>query len=189
MYRNNGDSHWCRSRSRSTVTTLSIISKPNSIRTGISLGQVKAEVLASVNTPLGVSCILMNVASMFVCTVPFVDCNTLVLMLLPSVDMSRTRLRSPLLRSQNATVPSLDTEISSLLERLNVRSNTTCKYSYNTLPDSNTGSDSGLRFLSYAEIGSRDPSPRLCNVNMFCIVQVWNRNPNRSSYPSLSSSM
>ena len=27
-----------------------------------------------------------------------------------------------------------------------------------------------LRFLSYTEIGSRDPSWSLCNVNMFCIV-------------------
>ena len=36
----------------------------------------------------------------------------------------------------------------------------------------------GLWFLSYTEIESRDPSPSMCNVNMFCIVQcnhwVWN---------------
>ena len=33
------------------------------------------------------------------------------------------------------------------------------------------GDGLGLGFLSYAEIGSRDLSPSLCNVNMFCIVQ------------------
>ena len=37
------------------------------------------------------------------------------------------------------------------------------------------------RFLSYAEMGSRDPSPSLCNVNMFCIKQcsheVWIQYP------------
>ena len=39
----------------------------------------------------------------------------------------------------------------------------------------------GLGFLSCTEVGSRDLSPSLCNVNMFCIVQckywVWNRSP------------
>ena len=29
----------------------------------------------------------------------------------------------------------------------------------------------GLGILSYTEIGSRDPSPSLCKVNKFCIVQ------------------
>ena len=29
----------------------------------------------------------------------------------------------------------------------------------------------GLGLLSYTELGSRDPSPSLCNVNMLCIVQ------------------
>ena len=39
----------------------------------------------------------------------------------------------------------------------------------------------GLRFLSCTEIGSRDSSSSLCNVNTFCIVQcshqVWNLDP------------
>ena len=49
----------------------------------------------------------------------------------------------------------------------------------------------GLRlgFLYCTELGSRDWSLSLCNVNMFCIVQcshwVWNPNP----YPSLSTAM
>ena len=30
----------------------------------------------------------------------------------------------------------------------------------------------GFRFLLYAEKGSRDPHPSLCNVNMFCTVQL-----------------
>ena len=46
-------------------------------------------------------------------------------------------------------------------------------------------------FLSCTEIGSRDLSPNLCNVNMFCIVQcrhwVWNPNPTPS--PSRSPAM
>ena len=51
----------------------------------------------------------------------------------------------------------------------------------------------GLRlgFLSYTEMGSRDPSPSLCNVNMLCIVQcshqVWNSS--LSVYPSHSPAM
>ena len=49
----------------------------------------------------------------------------------------------------------------------------------------------GLGFLSYPELGSRDLSPSLCNVNVFCIVQcsyrVWNPNP--SLYPSPSPAM
>ena len=49
----------------------------------------------------------------------------------------------------------------------------------------------GLGFLSFTEIGSRDLSPSLWNVNMFCIVQcshqVWNMSP--SPYPSLSPEM
>ena len=48
----------------------------------------------------------------------------------------------------------------------------------------------GLGFLSYTEIGSRNPSPSLCNGNMFCIVQcshwVWNPNPNPYLSPSPS---
>ena len=46
-----------------------------------------------------------------------------------------------------------------------------------------------LGFLFYTEVGSRDPSLSLCNVNLFCIVQcshqVWNPN----LYPSSSLSM
>ena len=33
----------------------------------------------------------------------------------------------------------------------------------------------GLRFVSYTEIGSKDPSPSLCNVNLFCKVQYSHR--------------
>ena len=51
----------------------------------------------------------------------------------------------------------------------------------------------GLRFGFLSEIGRRDPSPSLCNANMFCIVQcslrVSNPSPNPSPYPSLSLSM
>ena len=49
----------------------------------------------------------------------------------------------------------------------------------------------GLGFLSYTEIGSRDQSPSLRNVNISCIVQCidrfWNQNP--GPCPSLSLSM
>ena len=51
----------------------------------------------------------------------------------------------------------------------------------------------GLRFgfLSYIEIGSRDPSPSLCTVNMLCIVQYSHRvwNPSLSVYRSPSPAM
>ena len=49
----------------------------------------------------------------------------------------------------------------------------------------------GLGLLSYTDIGSRNPSPSLYNVNMFCMVQCshWVWNPNLSSYPSQFPSM
>ena len=44
-----------------------------------------------------------------------------------------------------------------------------------------------LGFLSYAEIGSRDPSPSLCSGNMLYIIlcsrRVWN--PNLNSSPAV----
>ena len=49
----------------------------------------------------------------------------------------------------------------------------------------------GLQFLFYTEVGSRDPSPSLCNANMSCTVQcthqVWNPDP--SLYPNPSPTM
>ena len=48
----------------------------------------------------------------------------------------------------------------------------------------------GLGFMSYKEIGSRDQSPSLCNVNMFCTVQCshldWNQNLSLYRNPSPS---
>ena len=53
------------------------------------------------------------------------------------------------------------------------------------------GQKTQTQFLSFTEIGSRDPSPSLCNVNMFCIIQCSHlvRNPNLSLYPSPSPAM
>ena len=61
-----------------------------------------------------------------------------------------------------------------------------------TLPETDSGTDSdSFGFRSYTETGRRDPSPSLCNVNMFCMVQhshrVWK--PNLSLYLSPSPSM
>ena len=47
------------------------------------------------------------------------------------------------------------------------------------------------RIPVYGGIGSMDPNPHLCNVNMFCIVQCsyWVLNLNLSPHPSLSPSI
>ena len=42
-----------------------------------------------------------------------------------------------------------------------------------TSPETDSGTDSDSGFLSYTDIGNRDPSPSLCNAKMFCIVQMY----------------
>ena len=47
----------------------------------------------------------------------------------------------------------------------------------------------GLGILYCAEIGSRNPSPSLCNVNIFCKAQcnhlVWSPSPHPSLCPAM----
>ena len=52
-----------------------------------------------------------------------------------------------------------------------------------TLSETESDRDTNSGFLSLTEIGSRDPSLSLCNVNIFCTVQYRHQVWNPSLYP------